>query len=57
MVVVVGIAWIILVKRSTNTTIASYPSLVLGKLVIKSMLIDSQAPYGIGNGYSNPIGR
>ena len=28
--VVVGIAWIILVRRSTNTTIASWPSLVLG---------------------------
>ena len=53
---VIGIACIIFVKRSTTTNIASQPFLVFGKLIIKSILIYSQGYYDIGKGYNIPLG-
>ena len=51
-----GIKWATLVKWSTTTQIESYPDLVLGNPVIKSMPSLSHFHSGIGIGCSNPAG-
>src|SRR3954467_4497012 len=46
--------WATLIKWSTTTQMESYPDLVLGNPVIKSIPTLSHFQSGTGNGYSSP---
>ncbi|GLI70065.1 hypothetical protein VaNZ11_014836 [Volvox africanus] len=55
-VVCVGAKCVILLSRSTNTTIASCPLRVVGSWVIKSIDMLSHTEAGMGSGCSKPPG-
>ncbi|MFS7957030.1 hypothetical protein Hanom_Chr07g00661581 [Helianthus anomalus] len=52
----IGRKWADLVNRSTITQIASFPFLVLGNLVTKSIVMSSHFHTGISNCCSRPEG-
>ena len=54
-VVTVLTKWLLLVMESTTTIMVSFP-LDSGSSVIKSTLMVSQGPLGIGRGCNSPVG-
>ncbi|GFR41554.1 hypothetical protein Agub_g2265 [Astrephomene gubernaculifera] len=53
---VVGATRHIFVRRSTKVTMVSYPAVVFGRCVMKSIDTLPHAAVGMGNGCSNPAG-
>src|SRR5262245_41018476 len=55
-VVLVAMKWAILVRRSTTTKMASFPTDEAGRPTIKSIEIDSHGRKGTGSGTRKPWG-